>query len=590
MGGQRVPSPLPPVRPLTPFVAESPPAAAAPTGHPPPENSYDDRRPIRQQRTAAPPPDESSSSTDRGAAYPADFRVGQDVHFLLSVASFGLHAGVHSGRILVISHPGEGAHPPDATEPIARLARPPYKSVAVTVPMSCLRQISPAARNPHIHGPTVETVEVDFEDPADVERLRRRLIEMLAAGTTLPDFKVQHIPIPNQDPVTYRRLHELLLQRNRTEFSLNNMLDDKAADGTPLDPYRNFEDDYEILSQLHDDVNRAMFRIYINYLEPAAGTSLLVMSATDGDTEPPCPYRHARNAPLPPVTQPQFDPIEQEPGKHALSAHASRAVSIMGLSTIADTGASHILFREADASILTQVTRCTRDKPCATLKAANGALLRATGRGKLTIANIQVEAYIFQNEDFANNLLGMIPFSNLGCTAIFKPHWFGVYPPKNRTPIIVGTRTTSAGLWFVDLAQFASTDSCGVSDCIPPPSPAHPGAYIEANAIALHDNASYVKFVHASLGYPAPSTFLRAVTEGYITGPHQFSRLTPKMVRKFIPNAMPSYRQGPFRQNTICTPPQGLQCRECTPPPSHARDEGSNGARRCGTTQRQISR
>ncbi len=111
----------------------------------------------------------------------------------------------------------------------------------------------------------------------------------------------------------------------------------------------------------------------------------------------------------------------------------------MGLSTIADTGASHILFREADASILTQVTRCPRDKPCATLKAANGALLRATGRVKLTITKIQIEAYIFQNEDLANNLLGMIPFSNLGCTAIFIPHWFGVYPANDSTPIIVGT-------------------------------------------------------------------------------------------------------------------------------------------------------
>ncbi len=108
-------------------------------------------------------------------------------------------------------------------------------------------------------------------------------------------------------------------------------------------------------------------------------------------------------------------------GKQALSAHAPRAVSIMGLSTIADTGASHILFREADASILTQVTRCTRNKPCATLKAANEALLRAIGRGKLTIASMQVEAYIFQNEDLANNLLGVIPFSDLGCTAILSP-------------------------------------------------------------------------------------------------------------------------------------------------------------------------
>ena len=62
--------------------------------------------------------------------------------------------------------------------------------------------------------------------------------------------------------------------------------------------------------------------------------------------------------------------------------------------------------------------------------------------------------------------------------------------------------------------------------------------YIEAHAATHLDNASYVRFVHASLGYPAPTTFLRAVKKGFITGPSQFPRLTPKMVRKHLPNAM----------------------------------------------------
>ena len=60
---------------------------------------------------------------------------------------------------------------------------------------------------------------------------------------------------------------------------------------------------------------------------------------------------------------------------------------------------------------------------------------------------------------------------------------------------------------------------------------------MEANHVARHDNASYVRFIHACLGYPAPTTFLRAVTAGYITGTHQFPRLTAKMVRKHLPNA-----------------------------------------------------
>jgi hypothetical protein len=68
------------------------------------------------------------------------------------------------------------------------------------------------------------------------------------------------------------------------------------------------------------------------------------------------------------------------------------------------------------------------------------------------------------------------------------------------------------------------------------------GVYVEANCASQQDNASYVRFVHAALGYPAPTTFLKAVTNGYITGPSQFPRLTPKMVRKYMPNTIATAR------------------------------------------------
>jgi hypothetical protein len=150
-------------------------------------------------------------------------------------------------------------------------------------------------------------------------------------------------------------------------------------------------------------------------------------------------------------------------------------------------------------------------------------MLCATDCGKLTIANLTVDAYLFHDEELANNLLGIQPFSNLGCTAIFHPHWFGIYPSQETTPIVVGTRDAADALWTIDLAPLVThktrsfaTHEAPVSDGIPPPSPSNSGVFIKANAIDLHDNAGYVKFVHASLGYPAPSTFLRAVTAGWV--------------------------------------------------------------------------
>ncbi len=56
--------------------------------------------------------------------------------------------------------------------------------------------------------------------------------------------------------------------------------------------------------------------------------------------------------------------------------------------------------------------------------------------------------------------------------------------------------------------------------------------------MTVQDNATYVRYVHACLGYPSSSTFLRAVTLGFITGTEQFPRLTAKMVRRHLPNAL----------------------------------------------------
>jgi hypothetical protein len=59
----------------------------------------------------------------------------------------------------------------------------------------------------------------------------------------------------------------------------------------------------------------------------------------------------------------------------------------------------------------------------------------------------------------------------------------------------------------------------------------------EANQVKLLHHTSqpiaeHIRFVHACLGNPRPTTFLRAVVRGYsITGPNQFPRLMAKNVR-----------------------------------------------------------
>jgi hypothetical protein len=41
-----------------------------------------------------------------------------------------------------------------------------------------------------------------------------------------------------------------------------------------------------------------------------------------------------------------------------------------------------------------------------------------------------------------------------------------------------------------------------------------------------HSDKDYVQFVHASLGFPAPTTFMDAARKGFINGTNQCTRLT----------------------------------------------------------------
>jgi hypothetical protein len=92
----------------------------------------------------------------------------------------------------------------------------------------------------------------------------RRTLESRAIWTALretrvlPEFQEEHIPPLAQHYEVHKHLHKCLTHRLRTEVLLENVLSERAVYGSPLDPNRDFEDDYHRLSQQYDDLNRAM--------------------------------------------------------------------------------------------------------------------------------------------------------------------------------------------------------------------------------------------------------------------------------------------------------------------------------------------
>jgi hypothetical protein len=402
---------------------------------------------------------------------------------------------------------------------------------------------------------TRTSIDTDLETPEQCRQLSDRITHSLMFDNWKPDFKAQHIPSRQRDAVVHETLSRLLAARDKTEAELTELMTDEYPDGTlKVRDEDIVEKTYKLLSARCNNYNRAMFTIYAQFLIadlPPINTALSASVEESSSSEPLCPYSHIREHTPPPPTVPQFETIVlDDTTQHALLTQKMRPgvpdSTPNSVWAVADSGASHILIRKSDAHILTSIEYTpVSAPPIAVLKTANGDPLCAIGQGKFTVGSLSLTAYIFQPSDLVNNLLGLAPFADRACTSTFRPTSFQIYPHKGSTPLLVGTRDSSRSLWLVDLN--ANSLPISTSDGIPPPhqyaalhtsqmTPAH-GVYIEANHVSRHDNASYVRFTHACLGYPAPTTFLRAVTAGYITGPNQFPRLTAKMVRKHLPNA-----------------------------------------------------
>jgi hypothetical protein len=123
-----------------------------------------------------------------------------------------------------------------------------------------------------------------------------------------------------------------------------------------------------------------------------------------------------------------------------------------------------------------------------------------------------------------------------------SPRTLRVYHDPGHVLVLSGHRPTDQSLWIVDLhphmpdANAPSHTACG-------------GMHIAANCISQQDASSYVRFIHRHWDIPAqPRSCKRCVSAGYITGPRQFPRLTTKMVRRHMPNALATARMRSPRQ------------------------------------------
>ncbi len=98
-----------------------------------------------------------------------------------------------------------------------------------------------------------------------------------------------------------------------------------------------------------------------------------------------------------------------------------------------------------------------------------------------------------------------------GCTAIFNKESFQLFYDSKTKPVLSGVKKPNQKAWKVEIHQIHQ----------PKPKMSALNANLESSK---HSDKDYVQFVHASSGFPAPTTFMNAARKGFINGKNQYTR------------------------------------------------------------------
>ena len=152
----------------------------------------------------------------------------------------------------------------------------------------------------------------------------------------------------------------------------------------------------------------------------------------------------------------------------------------------------------------------------------NSAVINSLRRGLIHFPPLPnpILVHIFADEDLSTSLFSVSALCNQGCIATFSDNSFTI--TYNTTVLFAGTKLLTDTLWHVPLStsQFST-----ISSTMP---------QVHA-AFSLSADKDFVKFVHASIGSPALSTFSTAVRKGYLSS---WPRLTSSLINAHPPNTL----------------------------------------------------
>ncbi len=117
-----------------------------------------------------------------------------------------------------------------------------------------------------------------------------------------------------------------------------------------------------------------------------------------------------------------------------------------------DSGATDILLRSSDSSILSNYTPYPDSSAKPGFEIANSSYIYPIATGLLHIphTNLSLTNYVFNDADLSGNLFGLAPLVNLGYTATYSRDSLSISNEHQQT-VIYGTKSPSANVWRFSL-------------------------------------------------------------------------------------------------------------------------------------------
>ena len=188
--------------------------------------------------------------------------------------------------------------------------------------------------------------------------------------------------------------------------------------------------------------------------------------------------------------------------------------------TWADSGASSILIAHHDAHNVPHARPPGGHK----VQVATGDVITSIASATVTPSpGMHIPVHIFPPHTLTQSLCGLAPLTRQGCSVVFTDTSVSVV--KDGKVLMEGSKKPQDTLWPLPLS-FA------------PPAVTEQPDDQALLTITHQSNAEYVKFSHATFGSPPVSTFIRAITKGYLGS---WPRLTARMVRQNTPNPVATH-------------------------------------------------